>query len=208
MSRIFISLSVLPALLVFVTMGFGWWIGDYNSVYASVMARQSTGQAGADTKAAVLQDLDKLAEPQSRFRTHFQLGLASSLAVVLINSLSVTYLIGTSRWVREVCEAYGLDENFIVISNQLKRRTFPWSIMGVFSILTIIGLGAAADPGTLRSTTAAWVTPHSIAAMLGASVILIAIVVQAMNLHQNAQIIQQVVGEVRKEREARGLPVE
>lgn len=209
MSRIFISLSVLPALLVFVTMGFGWWIGDYNGVFSSVMESQSQhGRPVNSNDPQVLADLDKLAEPQNRFRTHFQLGLATSLAVVLINSLSVTYLIGTSRWVREVCEAYELDRKHINDSDRLKRRTFPWSILGVFAILTVIAFGAAADPGTLRSTTAQWVLPHSIAAMLGASVILIAIVVQAINLHQNAQIIEGVVNEVRDERVRRGLPVD
>ena len=208
LSRIFISLSILPALLVFITMGVGWWIGDYNGVYAKVMERQPNQLAGGAPDAQVLEDLDRLAEPQRRFRTHFQLALATSLAVILINCLSVTYLIGTSRWIREVCDAYGLDSAFVVKSDQLKRRTFPWSMLGACAILIIVALGAASDPGTLRQTTASWVLPHSIAAMLGASVILIAIVVQAMNLQQNARIINEVVGEVRKEREARGLAVE
>lgn len=201
------SLSIFPALLVFITMGVGWWIGDYNGVYAEV-AKQASANPVAMTDERIMADLEKLEEPQSRFRIHFQLGLASSLAVVLINSLSVTYLIGTSRWVREVCEAYGLDQKYIQTSDKLKRRTFPWSIMGVFCILTIIAFGAASDPGTLRPTTASWVTWHSTAAMIGASIILIAIFVQAMNLHENSQIINEVVGEVRKERQARGLPVE
>lgn len=206
MSRIFMSLSLFPVLLVLTTMGVGWWIGDYNGVFADV--RNASAESLVDSDEQMMADLETLKEPQRRFNLHFQLGLASSLAVVLINSLSVTYLIGTSRWVREVCEAYGLDEKYIAASTQLKRATFPWSVMGVFSILTIIAMGAASDPGTLRPTTAGWVTPHLIAAMVGSSVIVIAIVVQAMNLHQNSEVIQTVVSEVRKEREARGLPVE
>lgn len=201
------SLSIFPALLVFITMGVGWWIGDYNGVFAEVV-QSAAANRQADTNERVLADLEKLKEPQRKFTIHFQLGLASSLAVVLINSLSVTYLIGTSRWVKEVCEAYGLDEKYVVSSTKLKRSTFPWSIMGVLSILAIIAFGAAADPGTLRQTTASWVTPHLIAAMVGSTVILIAIFVQATNLHENSEIIHQVVADVRKERQARGLPVE
>lgn len=206
MSRIFMSLSLLPVLLVIVTMSVGWWIGDYNGVYAEIAQSQSSPDFADEEKLAA--DLAKLEEPQRRFKMHFQLGLASSLAVVLINSLSVTYLIGTSRWVKEVCEAYELEPAYIDRSNKLKRSTFPWSIFGVFAILTIIAFGAASDPGTLNPNTGKWVTTHLIVAMVGSGIIVFAIIVQAMNLHQNAAIIEEVVEEVKRERVARGLPVE
>ena len=201
------SLSLLPILLVFTTMGVGWWIGDYNGEYAKIAAR-AADNSQADNDQQLKEDMEALREPQRRFTYHFQLGLASSLTVVLINSLSVTYLIGTSRWVKEVCEAYELNDRFVAESTRIKRTTFPWSIMGVFSILAIVALGAAADPGTLRATTAKWVTPHMLTAMIGSSIIIIAIIVQAMNLHRNAQLIDEVVDEVKRERVDRGLPVE
>jgi hypothetical protein len=204
------SLSLLPVLLIFTTMGFGWWIGDYNGVFSRVTrgAQSVSAQSADDNEEQLLLQLALLKEPQRRFTTHFQLGLASALATVLINSLSVTYLIGTSRWVKEVCEAYELDGKFIAQSAELKRSTFPWSVAGVFAILAIVAFGAASDPGTLGESTAKWVTPHMIAAMVGSSVIVFAICFQAMNLHRNAQIIEEVVGEVQRERVARGLPVE
>lgn len=186
-------------------MGFGWWIGDYNGVFSQIA---SSTEAGVSSDEQLVRELARLEEPQRRFKVHFQLGLATSLAVVLINCLSVTYLIGTSRWVKEVCEAYELDPKHVAESTKLKRSTFPWSLAGVLSILVIVAFGAASDPGTLRDSTAAWVTPHLFAAMLGAAVIIVAIFVQAMNLHQNAQIIEEVVGDVQRERVARGLPVE
>lgn len=199
------SLSLLPVVLVFATMGVGWWIGDYNGVSASVFQPADSGMSAEEK---LEQDLLKLAEPQRRFKMHFQLGLASSLAVVLINSLSVTYLIGTSRWVKEVCEAYELGDKHIQESNQVKRSTFPWSIAGVISIIAIVAFGAAADPGTLRQNTAAWVTPHMLVAMLGTSVIVFAIFSQAVNLHRNSLIIEEVVNEVKRERVKRGLPID
>ena len=188
-------------------MGVGWWIGDYNGVFREIRENRVTASE-ADDEAQLAEDLEILSEPQRRFNMHFQLGLATSLAVVLINSLSVTYLIGTSRWVKEVCEAYELGDTHIRQSTKLKRTTFPWSIAGVMSILTVIALGAAADPGNLSETTAQWVPPHLTVAMIGAAIIVIAVAVQAMNLHQNSQIIDQVVEEVKRERLARGLPVE
>ena len=204
MSRIFVSLSLLPLLLVMTTMGVGWWIGDYNGVNAQYIS-EVRADANVD-REQLRQNL--LAEPQRRFNIHFQLGVATSLAVVLINSLSVTYLIGTSRWVKEVCDAYGLDAKYVQDSARLKRTTFPWSVAGVFAILTTIALGAASDPGTLRETTSQWVTPHLIGALVSMCIIVIAIMLQATNLHRNSQIIDAVVAEVQREREARGLPVE
>jgi hypothetical protein len=156
----------------------------------------------------LLADLSTIEEPQRRFNVHFQLGLATALATVLINSLSVTYLIGTSRWVQEVTDVYGLDSRFAHSSKQLKRRTFAWALVGVTAIITVVALGAAADPVTSSESTAAWVLPHATAAMLGASLIVWAILVQAHHLHRNSLVIDQVVQEVRRERLARGLDVE
>lgn len=208
MSRIFISLSLLPLILVITTMGVGWWIGDYNGVCASIIANERTLERDEER---LRNDLAKLDEPQRRFQMHFQLGLATSLAVVLINSLSVTYLIGTSRWVKEVCDAYELGDRFVRDSAKLKRKTFPWSIGGVFAVLAIIAMGAASDPGAtgkLSLSAAKWVTPHLITAVIGTCVIVFAIFQQAINLHRNSEIINELVEEVKRERTARGLPVE
>lgn len=210
MSRIFMSLSILPAMLVIVTMGVGWWIGDYNGAHGDYLALSKEAARNPDTisEEQVLAEAAKLKEPRRRFTIHFQLGLATALAVTLINSLSVTYLIGTSRWIKEVCDAYELDEKYVNDSKRIKRSTFPWSIMGVLSIIMIVAFGAASDPGTGIPTTAQWVSTHLIVAMAGTAVIIIAIFVQASNLQVNADIINQVVEDVRREREARGLPVE
>lgn len=202
------SLSLLPLVLVLATMGVGWWIGDYNGLYSEVVRAGAATSSPSMDSSQLERDLAVLKQPQQRFKLHFHLGLASSLSVVLINSLSVTYLIGTSRWVKEVVEAYELDPKFLQQSTRLKRSTFPWSVLGIFSIIAIVALGAAADPGTLRAGTADWVAPHMIAAMVGTSMIVVAILVQAMNLHENAQTIEQVVEAVKRERVARGLPVE
>ena len=204
------SLSILPAVLVFVTMGIGWWIGDYNGVHGEYLrlAQEAASKPGSIRDETIEAEQEKLDLPRGRFARHFQLGLASALAVTLINSLSVTYLIGTSRWIQEVVDAYKLDEKYVSESKKIKRSTFPWSIMGVLSILTIIAFGAASDPATGMDNTASWVNIHLIAALAGSAVILFAIFVQATNLQLNADIINQVVEEVRKERQSRGLPVD
>jgi hypothetical protein len=145
---------------------------------------------------------------RKRARVHFLLGLATALTTVLVNSISVTYLIGTCRWCKEVVDAYGLSDHLVQQSLQLKRHTFPWSLAGMLAILCIVTLGAAADPATLRADTATWVVPHATAAVIGAGLIAWAFFVQALNLHRYAKIIDTVLREVREVRRQRGLEVE
>ena len=91
---------------------------------------------------------------------HFLLGVLSALVTVLVNSISVTYFIGTTRWCREVVEEYGLDPGLYEKSRALKRLTYPWALGGVFVMLAIICFGAAADPSALGAAAAQWVTVH------------------------------------------------
>ena len=58
-------------------------------------------------------------------------GLGSALVVVFVNSIVVTYFIGTSRWCKEVVETYSLDRGLLRRSVILKRRTFPWAVMAM-----------------------------------------------------------------------------
>ena len=73
---------------------------------------------------------------------HRLAGVAAGLAVVLVNSIVVTYFIGTSRWVKEVTETYRLDSQFIARSNALKRRTFPWAMLSMLAIVGVIAWAA------------------------------------------------------------------
>ena len=59
-----------------------------------------------------LGDLRELDPTVLRWATvHRLAGVAAGLAVVLVNSIVVTYFIGTSRWVKEVTETYRLDRH-------------------------------------------------------------------------------------------------
>ena len=58
-------------------------------------------------------------------RVHRLMGVAAAIVVVLVNSIVVTYFIGTSRWCKEVVDTYSLDRELVRRSARLKRRTFP-----------------------------------------------------------------------------------
>src|SRR3989337_2072811 len=86
---------------------------------------------------------DRSADTLRWATVHRLTGVAAALVVVLVNSIVVTYFIGTSRWCKEVSETYGLDRALVHRGTQLKRRTFPWAVMGMLTVVGLIALGGA-----------------------------------------------------------------
>ncbi len=181
MTRIFISL----AWLAMVMMG------------AALIVGLSIGELDVNASADTL-----------RWATvHRLAGIAAALSVVLVHSIVVTYFIGTSRWCKEVSETYGLDASFVRRSTLLKRRTFPWALMGMLAVVGVIALGAAADPATGRPGTEEWITPHLVGALAGLAFIAWTFFVEWNNIDANHAVIADVMTEVRRMRAERGLEV-
>lgn len=151
-----------------------------------------------------------LSEATQRWATVHRLsGLAAALAVVFVHSVVITYFIGTGRWCKEVVEVYSLDRQWIRRSTALKRSTFPWALGAMLVVVAIIALGAAADPGALgRQESAKWTMPHLLSALAGLAFIACSMIVEWHYLRANHAIINGVLDEVRRVREARGLDVE
>jgi hypothetical protein len=138
---------------------------------------------------------------------HRLFGVFAALAVVLVDSIVVTYFIGTSRWAKEVVETYGLDPQLIRRTTALKRRTFPWATLSMLAIVGVIALGGAADPSTNRPNTADWAMPHLLGALAGLAFIGWAFFVEWNNIYQNHAAINDIMAEVRRIRTERGLDV-
>jgi hypothetical protein len=136
---------------------------------------------------------------------HRLTGIAAALAVVFVESVVVTYFIGTSRWCKEVAETYRLERTFVAASNRLKRRTFPWALAGMLSVVAIIALGGAGDPATGRPNTQWWADWHLFGACLGILLIAWTYLVAWNNIQANHAIIQLLVSEVARIRRQRGL---
>jgi hypothetical protein len=136
---------------------------------------------------------------------HFLTGVSAALMVVLVESIIVTYFIGTSRWCKEVVETYRFDPESVRSSNRLKRRTFPWALLGMLTVVGIIALGGAADPSTGRPNTAAWVNWHLAGSLAGIAVIAWTYVAAWNNVVAQNEIIQQLVAQVEKVREKQHL---
>ena len=150
--------------------------------------------------------------PRQRMTLHFYLGVASSILVILVNSVTVTYFVGTSRWCKEVAETYDLPSELQFRSTLLKRRTFPWAAAGMLAMVGLAALGGLSDPSiplnqAQPGRSAAMVHWHYLAAMgiLAFSAVIFA--VQALKIGENYEAIQEILAEVQRIRTEKGLPV-
>ena len=138
-------------------------------------------------------------------------GIAAALAVVFVDSIVVTYFIGTSRWCKEVADAYKLEPQFVRESALLKRRTFPLAVMSMLAMVGVAALGGAADPAAaMRLEPLAgitWAQIHLFGALAGLAFIAWCFYRQWLNLLANQEIINQVQAEVRRIRLEKGLEV-
>lgn len=180
MTRIFPTLASLSLMLMAVALALGFSIGD---LYAKPLAAETL---------------------QWRTR-HTLTGVAAALAVVLVQSIAVTYFIGTSRWVKEVTETYRLTPADLAESARLKRRTFPWCVLGMLTVVAIGALGAASDPGTGRPDTASMAGIHQLTALAGLCIIAWTYYRAWLNIAANQDVIARIVAQVQQIRAERGL---
>jgi len=137
----------------------------------------------------------------SFYLAHFVVGLLSALAVLLIHCLAITYFLGTGRWVKEVCLAYGLpDERWPRQTREIKRRNTPYAILAM--LITIAT--AAAGAGRQNFDWPAWL--H--AALAGTTLLVNVVVwgIEYRNMKTNVRILDEVYAEVDRIRAEQGLP--
>ena len=181
MTRIFISLAWFALVMMCATLILGLSIDNLHDDHSPDMRRWAT--------------------------VHRLSGVAAALTVVLVHSIVITYFIGTSRWCKEVGEAYSLEPSFLRRSTQLKRKTFPWAVIGMLTVVGVAALGAAADPATGQPHTRDWVTPHLLGALTGVAFIGYTFFVEWCNIEANHKVISDVLVEVKRIRAEKGLEV-
>ncbi len=223
MARIYLGLAVVAMTLLIANIALGLWTGDYGEAADQMVAAgQALGKLDREVQRDVITKSDpKYLAAQEKFQAavdawqplrsittmHMLLGIAASLVAILLNSISVTYFIGTSRWCREVVETYKLDPAFIEQSLRLKRKTFPWALASMLLIIVLVAFGALSDPGANFATHLQWRTYHFLLALLGTGFLGLAFYVQQQNVGANYRIIEQILVEVRRIRAERGLDV-
>ena len=183
MTRIFAVLAAFATVLMAATLVLGLSLGDVANPEKIEVQRWAT--------------------------VHRLSGVAAALVVVLVNSIAVTYFVGTSRWCREVVETYSLSPELMRRSQLLKRRTFPWAVISMLVVVGVVALGGAADPAaSLQLQPVAgmtWANWHLIGAMAGLAVIVLSFVLQRSNIEANHEVITDIVEQVKRIRDQRGL---
>ena len=181
MARMFTWAAIFAVALMVATAGLGLWLGDLHGQTDPAVLRWGT--------------------------VHRLSGVFAALVVVLVNSMAVTYFVGTSRWVREVAETYGLDGALIERSRRLKRAAFPFAVAGMLAVVGIVALGGAADPATGRKGSRDWVTAHLVGALGLLAAIGWCFQAQVPKIRGQHELIDDVMAAVRRERQRRGLDV-
>lgn len=179
MEQVFSRASMFAVALLVATACLGLWLGDLHGQTDPHLLRWGT--------------------------VHRLSGVLTALVVVLVNSMGVTYFIGTGRWCREVVEAYELDGSFVERSRRLKRSAFPYALIGMLGVVAIVALGGAADPASGRPGTEDWVTPHLLGGLgIGAGIAL-CFLGQLTPIRDHSRLVDDVMHAVREARTARGL---
>jgi len=214
MSRIFTTLAIVATLLLCTSIVLGLRVGKYNEMYGQYLQLEYKLKGlPADTAPAEVEQLQgeinqiysDLNAPRDRARLHMLIGILAGLVALLVNCISVTYFIGTSKWCKEVAETYQLSSHYALASIRLKRRSYPFALLGFMLVMLIAGLGAASDPGTLRESTPFWVQPHLFAALFGSVLIVIVYMFQIVSIRENSAIVDQILAEVQQIRQDKGL---
>ncbi len=223
MTRIFLSLALLSLLLLGANLLVGLATGDYQQIVQDEvqaladfrLSQHATATAAEKSKAAEIKErlfeLQKANAPYHRWKMlHMFLGVFAALVTLLVNSVAITYFIGTSRWCKEVVDAYRLSPQLEIEGQRIKRQSFAWSLVGIFTIIGIIALGASADPTAWNFKNAAWyVTPHYLSGLLGTAVIAFAYWRQWERMSANYGLVDRVMDEVRRVKESRAaMPIE
>lgn len=193
--------------------------GDYNDAFAKLKEKYrglqvSKSDPATPERAAEIEKLQSEFEAlRSEFEPiqklaglHFLLGVLAALVAVLVQSIGVTYFIGTGRWCKEVVEAYDLEADILAEGTRLKRRTFPWAMLGIATILAIVTLGGACDPN--GGGRANWVPYHLFSGLFGTALLVFCMFRQGQGIHQNQAIIERLMRRVREERDRRGLDID
>jgi hypothetical protein len=212
LSRIFLALALFAVLLLLVNLLLGLALGDFGAAsrqlqFAQHEFERATESAAAGALEQAVEDrvraVEVLRQQRSQFWPHIWLGIIAGLVTLLVNSISITYFIGTNRWSQEVVDAFSLDQSLAERSQRLKRTTFPWSFAAILLILVISALGAAADPATLNPNAADWVEFHWGLAMLGTIAIAVCLFKQVSGIGSNYELINEIMVAAEQERERR-----
>ena len=144
--------------------------------------------------------------------THMLIGLGALVFAALVHAVTLTYFMGTGRFLEETGHAYSLPREFHRRSQRLKYRILPGMLLCLLLLISTGALGAVADRATPASMTETFGISDA-RVHLGGSIVMLAtnLIVTLLEYRAvtgNSRVIDEVLCEVRRIRLERGLPVE
>lgn len=149
---------------------------------------------------------------QASVQYHFLAAVGALVFATFVHAIVLTYFMGTGRWIEETSSAYRLDPGLHRQSNRIKLQTIPLIVICFLMLLATGALGAAADPASpwkgkgWGPMTASSI--HLIAALTTLAANLWVTCLEFLALEKNGEIVDQVLGEVRRIRIEKGLAVD
>jgi hypothetical protein len=132
---------------------------------------------------------------------HYYLGLTTVLVNLALHCLIFIYFLGTGRLVKEIALAYKIpDEPWPKLTRQLKRKTFPPSLLAM-----LLGIPTAATGMGIQMADWPW-RLHLALTIVLVVVNVWACVVEYKAVRTNARVLDEVYREVDRIRAAHGLP--
>lgn len=135
------------------------------------------------------------------YLVHFVLGLTTALTTLFVHCLVLTYFLGTGRWVKEVCLAYGMpDDDVPRQTRDIKRRNTPRVLLAMLVTIAAAAAGMAAQ----QRAWPGWI--HFVLSLSTLAVNSYVFALEYVNLRLNGRLLDAVVAEVERIRAERGLP--
>jgi hypothetical protein len=199
--RIFTTLAIIAVIALSITLIMGLSIDNLPELINDKLGAISAGKIEDAEKIQ-----DKADVAKKTLGTHRNWGLGTAILVLLVNSVSVTYFVGTSRWCKEVGLTYQLPVELIERGQKIKHRNFPYAVVSMCAMVVVAMFGALADASIQETATAAsWITPHFFAACTSIALMVFSFYMQALNIMQQSALIQEIMGQVLRIRTERGL---
>ena len=149
-------------------------------------------------------------QTQSKISTHMLIGMAALAFSIFVHAISLTYFMGTGRWIEETSNAYSLGDSFYQRSKKIKYGTLPGLTSCIGLLIATGAFGAVADPATPMNIDGFMgMTGAQIHFLMAASTAIINVLVnftQYVAISRNTGVVEAVLAEVQRIRTERGLP--
>ncbi len=233
-ARIFLGIAVIAVLLLIMSVIIGYRVDDFSgkvqqyrdlNAIVKTIEREISGEsevAPVDQRRldAARNDSKRASEgletAKNQRTFHTLVGIAAAMLTVFVSSIAVTYFVGTSRWCKEVVEAYHLDPAFVERSKAFKRGAFPWALGSMLAVVLISLSGPFADIASsahysVKSTPLAnvsipaWISLHAWSSIVATVFVAICFFAQLAKIAGNYVVIDEVLERVRTIRKEKGL---